>query len=303
MTNSQRGDKVNQLKLDYKYCESVIKKHSKSFYYAFSNLNTPDRNAVYAIYAFCRMADDAVDNATELNEKINNIDRIRDELDCFAEGSTPDTPLWRALEDVKNNYNISLDLMYKQLDGQQMDINFIQPETIYDLEHYSTHVAGSVGLLLLPIICSRNTEIREHGAQSLGVAMQYTNILRDVGEDFKTLDRIYLPKEWTAEYQITARDLSSGKITPDFINLWEKVALEAEKKYDAFMDEIVHYKPEAQLGLMLSVLIYRELLDEVRRNQYDCLNKRQVVSLVKKTKIKMEAEKMLKSMRVGNSFG
>lgn len=293
---------MNQLKLDYKYCESVIKKHSKSFYYAFSNLNSKERNAIYAVYAFCRMADDAVDNATVHKEKIKNIGRIRFELNNFAEDNTPDTPVWRALADVKKNYNISLDMMYRQLDGQQMDIDFVQPESIYDLEHYSTHVAGSVGLLLLPIICSGNTEIREHGAQSLGVAMQYTNILRDVGEDFKILDRIYLPKEWMTEHQITARDLSSGKITSNFINLWEKVALEAEKKYDAFMDEIVHYKPEAQLGLMLSVLIYRELLDEVRRNQYDCLNKRQVVSPVRKTIIKMEAEKMLKSMRVGNFF-
>lgn len=294
---------MSQLKSDYKYCESVIKKHSKSFYYAFSNLNSNDRNAVYAVYAFCRMADDAVDNAPAHHEKINNLKKIRYELDCFSDDNTPDTPVWRALEDVKKHYNINLDAMYKQLDGQQMDINFKQPQTIYDLEHYSTHVAGSVGLLLLPIICGENTEIREKSAMSLGVAMQYTNILRDVGEDVKTLDRIYLPKEWMSEYHITSQDLTASTITPKFINLWEKVASEAEKNYDAFMDEIIYYKPEAQLGLMLSVLIYREILDEIRRNQYDCLNKRQAVSPVRKTKIKMDAEKRLKSMRVGNFFG
>lgn len=301
--NSQRGDEVNQLKSDYKYCESVIKKHSKSFYYAFSNLNSRDRNAVYAVYAFCRIADDAVDNAPAHQEKVRNLDRIRHELNCFANNNTPDTPVWRALEDVKKHYNISLDMMYKQLEGQQMDINFTQPETIHDLENYSNYVAGSVGLLLLPIICSVNTDIREESAMSLGVAMQYTNVLRDVGEDFKTLNRIYLPKEWIEEYQITAQDLTSGTVTPEFVKLWEKLALEAEKKYEAFMDEIIYYKPAAQLGLMLSVLIYREILDEVRRNQHDCLNKRQAVSLARKTKIKVDAEKMLKSMRAGDSFG
>lgn len=294
---------MNQLKSDYKYCESVIKKHSKSFYYAFSNLDSSDRNAVYAIYAFCRLADDAVDNAPTESKKMQNLNKIRHELNCFADNNPPDTPVWRALEDVKKHYNISLDMMYRQLDGQQMDINFTQPETLRDLEEYSTYVAGSVGMLLLPIISSGNTEIRENGANSLGVAMQYTNVLRDIGEDFKNLKRIYLPKGWMTEHQITAQDLTSGTVTPQFIELWEKLAVEAERKYDAFMNEIIYYKPEAQLGLTLSVLIYRELLDEVRRNQHDCLSKRQVVSLARKTKIKMDAEKMLKSMKAGHSFG
>lgn len=79
--------------------------------------------------------------------------------------------------------------------------------------------------------------------------------------------------------------------------------IHAEKKYDAFLNEIVHYKPQAQLGLLLAVLIYREILDEVRRNKYDCLNKRQAVSVLRKGQIKINAEKMLESMRVGNFFG
>lgn len=294
---------MDQLKSDYKFCESIIKKHSKSFHYAFSNLSTEDRNAVYAIYAFCRMSDDAVDNAPVESEKIQNLNAIRQELGGFSNNKTPDTPVWRALEDVKIRYNISLDMMYKQLDGQQMDINFSQPETLSDLEEYSTYVAGSVGLLLLPIIAGGNTEIKESSANSLGVAMQYTNVLRDIGEDAKNLNRIYLPKTWMAEYQITAQDLTAGAVTPKFIELWEKLAVEAERKYDEFMSEIMYYKPEAQLGLTLSVLIYREILDEVRRNHHDCLNKRQAVSLARKTKIKMDAEKMLKSMKAGNSFG
>lgn len=294
---------MENLKSDYQYCEKIIKKHSKSFYYAFSNLDSRDRNAVYAVYAFCRMADDAVDNAPTDHEKVQNLEKIRHELNSFADSNVPDTPVWRALEDVRKHYDISLDMMYKQLDGQQMDINFTQPKTIHDLEDYSTYVAGSVGLLLLPIICSGNSELREDSAMDLGVAMQYTNVLRDVGEDFRNLNRIYLPQEWMTEYQVSTQDLTDGKVTPAFVDLWEKLAVEAERKYDAFMDEIVHYKPGAQLGLMLSVLIYREILDEVRRNQHDCLSKRQAVSIGRKAKIKMDAEKKLKSMRVGNSCG
>ncbi|MDO5360935.1 MAG: squalene/phytoene synthase family protein, partial [Jeotgalicoccus sp.] len=124
-----------------------------------------------------------------------------------------------------------------------------------------------------------------------------------IGEDIAKLDRVYLPKDWMADYQITKADLADSNITPSFINLWEKLAHEAEKKYDAFLNEIVHYKPQAQLGLLLAVLIYREILDEVRRNKYDCLNKRQAVSVLRKGQIKINAEKMLESMRVGNFFG
>lgn len=301
--SSQRGDAVNQLKSDYKFCESIIKKHSKSFHYAFSNLNTQDRNAVYAIYAFCRMADDAVDNADTHAKKVQNLDQLYKDLNSFQNNNIPDNPVWRALEDVNNKYNISLDMMSKQLDGQKMDINFKQPEMLRDLEDYSSYVAGSVGVLLLPIICNGNIDIRVNSALDLGVAMQYTNVLRDIGEDITKLDRIYLPKDWMADYKITKADLADSKVTPSFIDLWEKLAHEAEKKYDAFLNEIVHYKPEAQLGLLLAVLIYREILDEVRRNKYDCLAKRQAVSALRKSKIKMDAEKMLESMRVGNFCG
>lgn len=301
--SSQRGDTVNQLKSDYKFCESIIKKHSKSFHYAFSNLNTEDRNAVYAIYAYCRMADDAVDNAETYAERVQNLDSLYQDLNSFQNNNIPDNPVWRALEDVNNKYNISFDMMSKQLDGQKMDINFKQPETLIDLEDYSRYVAGSVGVLLLPIICDSKTDIRENSALDLGVAMQYTNVLRDIGEDITKLDRIYLPKDWMADYKITKADLADSKVTPSFIDLWEKLAHEAEIKYDAFLNEIVHYKPEAQLGLSLAVLIYREILDEVRRNKYDCLSKRQAVSALRKGKIKMDAEKMLESMRVGNFCG
>lgn len=301
--SSQRGDAVNQLKSDYKFCESIIKKHSKSFHYAFSNLNTQDRNAVYAIYAFCRMADDAVDNADTHAKKVQNLDQLYKDLNSFQNNNIPDNPVWRALEDVNNKYNISFDMMFKQLDGQKMDIDFKQPETLIALEDYSSYVAGSVGVLLLPIICNGNIDVRVNSALNLGVAMQYTNVLRDIGEDITELDRIYLPKEWMADFKVTKADLADSKVTPSFIDLWEKLAHEAEQKYDAFLNEIVHYKPEAQLGLLLAVLIYREILDEVRRNKYDCLYKRQAVSALRKSKIKRDAEKMLESMKMGNFYG
>lgn len=139
------------------------------------------------------VADDAVDNAETHTEKVQNLDQLSKDLNSFKNNNIPDNPVWRALEDVNNKYNISFDMMFKQLDGQKMDINFKQPETLIDLEDYSSYVA-LCRVLLLPIICNGNIETRVNSALDLGIAMQYTNVLRDIGEDIAKLDKFIFRK-------------------------------------------------------------------------------------------------------------
>lgn len=293
---------MHTLQSDYEYCEYIIKQHSKSFYFAFSKLNEQDRNAVYAVYAFCRLADDAVDEATTVEEKIANLEYLNEQLSQFENGHTPDDSVWRALRDVHNKYTLDLNMMALQLEGQRMDTSFQQPENILELETYSEKVAGSVGVLLLPIICSNNLTARVNHALSLGVAMQYTNILRDIGEDILELNRIYLPKDMMAEYGVTHTQLKRNVIDENFINLWESLAKLAEEKYDDFLKEIKYYKKEAQFGLLLALKVYREILDEVRRNDYDCLNQKQYVSKARKAMIAAEAMSILKKLRKENVY-
>ena len=288
---------MQTLQSDYEYCEEIIKQHSKSFYFAFSKLKKQDRYAVYAVYAFCRMADDAVDEASTVEEKVKNIELLNQELLQFERGHTPDTPVWRALRDVHEKYILDLKLMKMQLEGQEMDINFEQPTDIEALEAYSEKVAGSVGLLLLPILCSNDLNERAMYASSLGVAMQYTNILRDVGEDISKLNRIYLPKDMMAQFGVKESQLRKQLIDENFIDLWESLASLAEEKYDDFLKEINFYKQEAQYGLLLALNVYREILNEVRRNNYDCLTGRQVVSTTRKAMIASEVLSVLKQLR------
>lgn len=293
---------MHTLQSDYAYCEDIIKQHSKSFYFAFSRLEARDRNAVYAVYAFCRMADDAVDEAATTSDKIKNVQQLHDEFRQFKQGSTPDSPVWRAIRDVHTHYTLDLDMMALQLEGQEMDIRFEQPKNIAELEIYSEKVAGSVGLLLLPIICDNNLSERATHASSLGVAMQYTNILRDVGEDILELDRIYLPRDMMAAFGVTGAQLKNQIVDENFINLWESLAKFAEDKYDDFLNEINYYKREAQYGLLLALNVYREILTEVRRNDYDCLKVRQVVSKSRKAKIAAEVMTLLKQLRKENVY-
>ena len=297
-----RGDYMHTLQSDYKYCEEIIKKHSKSFYFAFSRLEEQDRNSIYAVYAFCRLADDAVDEVETEDEKFKNIKHLQNLLEAFKQGNTPDGPVWRALRDVHERYALDLNMMALQLEGQEMDVDFKQPENIDELEVYSEKVAGSVGLLLLPIICNNELNQRAKQASSLGVAMQYTNILRDVGEDISYLDRVYLPKDMMNSFGVTVNQLKAGRVDENFIKLWESIAQLAEEKYEAFLEEINHYKAEAQYGLLLAVNVYREILSEVRRNNYDCFKEKHFVSKTRKAIIATEVMALLNQLRKENVY-
>lgn len=290
--NKQESTLIN----DYKFCQSVIKKYSKSFYYAFSTLPEDDARAVYAVYAFCRMADDAIDEADSEEEAIAGLEALRGELNGFCIGDIHDAPMWRALDDVRNRYDLDLEMLYAQIAGQASDVHFRQPEDLEDLFEYSRKVAGSVGRLLLPILSDDTTQERQLNAENLGVAMQLTNILRDVGEDIDIHGRVYIPKSVLDQYGYSHEELKNGELNAGFINVWEHLAGEAEALYDGFQDEIIHYKKEARVPLMLSMSVYREILTEVRHNDYDCFKRRNFVSMKRKMEIKNQVNENLKSL-------
>jgi 15-cis-phytoene synthase len=266
-----------QKQSDFRYCEAIIRKHSKSFYYAFSKLPREKANAVFAIYAFCRIADDCVDeNGTQI-KKLRALEQLKKELDLFKIGAEYDVPLWRALRSVFNEYKMVIDPFYHQLTGQWMDVDFSAPKKMEDLEEYSYYVAGSVGRMLLPIIGSHSHLDLSGPAVDLGIAMQITNILRDVGEDYYEKGRIYLPEEEMIRYQYSSSDLHKGIVNRNFIQLWEKLASRAETLYNRFFENIDLFDLDSRQPVFLSAQIYREILNSVRTNHYNCLSWRNYV--------------------------
>lgn len=276
-----------QLQADFAYCETIIKKHSKSFYYAFSQLPPEKANAVYAIYAFCRTADDCADSNQPHKHKLESLQRLKKELDLFRDQAEMDHPLWRALRRVFTEYNMDIQPFYDQLTGQWMDLKFSIPKNMQELETYSYHVAGSVGLMLLPILASKAAANLRPSAIDLGTAMQITNILRDVGEDLHKKQRIYLPEEEMERFGYTQADLRQGLINGNFVKLWEKLAKRAESLYDHFYGSIDLFDVDSKMPLSLSAGVYRGILDAVRSNGYDCFSKRNYVT--KETMIKISA--------------
>lgn len=270
---------------DYAYCEKIIKKHSKSFYYVFSNLPKDKARAVYAVYAFCRIADDSVDENKTSGAQLAALDQLTNELNHFAKGQEADTPLWRALRDVFNRFDMNIQPFYDQLTGQRMDIHFLSPSNLTALETYSKYVAGSVGKMLLPIIASNAKEDLNQASESLGIAMQLTNILRDVGEDYRDKGRIYLPQEEMEYYGYDEVLLSEGQITEDFVKMWEYMAKRAEFLYENFTDSIGHFDEDSRFAVLSSAHVYQGILNSVRKSGYDCFNQKNYVSAIEMAKL------------------
>ena len=227
-------------------------------------------NAVYAIYAFCRKADNSVDENNTAAKQISGLNQLTDELELFAKNEELDLPIWRALRDVFNRYDMDIQPFFDQLKGQRMDIDFISPATYSEL---------------LPIIASGTDHDLSRSAVNLGIAMQITNILRDIGEDYISKNRIYIPLSKMDKFGYTERELSEGLITDDFIELWESLAKKAEVLYEDFIISSSEFDEDSKFAVVTSARVYRGILNSVRKNDYDCFRKKNYVSKMEMVEI------------------
>ncbi|MBO1307756.1 phytoene/squalene synthase family protein [Enterococcus sp. 669A] len=278
MTNKLATDFIRH-QADFDYCERIIEHHSKSFYAAFSRLPEQKAMSVYAIYAFCRRADDAID----VEKNPEKLAELKAQLGAFQKGDHPDEPLWRALAVVFKHYPLDIQAFYDMLEGQRRDIKFQQPATQQELEEYSYYVAGSVGLMLLPLL-SQNWEKIIEEAKQLGEAMQITNILRDIGED-EAQGRIYLPKDKMAEYGVTPEDLKQHRQTAEFAQLWEYEAQRAEASYQKGLTMMPWIDEDCRTPLLAACYFYREILEVVRENDYQVFTQKHAVKQARKLRI------------------
>lgn len=271
------------LEADYEYCRNIIKENSKTFYRAFSRLPDRKRKAIYSVYAYCRTSDDIIDEENDLERLME----YKEELRMFQRGEEKDSPIWRTLRDVFQNYDMSIEPFYDMLEGQYKDAHFKDIETEAELDSYCYYVAGTVGLMVIPILSeSHHLELRET-AIMLGKAMQITNILRDIGEDLEK-GRIYISKEKLRKHGYSEEDLRSKVIDDRFIALWEDYAAEAEGLYDSVKSKYSLFDSDSVAPVKLASEYYRAILDGVRRNKYDCFDKRAYVGDFEKLKMALK---------------
>ncbi|MCI5774958.1 MAG: phytoene/squalene synthase family protein [Aerococcus sp.] len=288
---------------DFDACERIIKQQSKSFYAAFSRLPELKAQAVYAVYAFCREADDAIDeqhDPTLIDQMSAQLDRMREGLakqrsarQVFGEDTEAST--WRALMVAFQVFDLEFEPFADLLDGQRQDVQFAQPQTETDLSAYSYYVAGSVGLMLLPILSEQAQDIQEP-AKQLGEAMQRTNILRDIGRDL-VIDRVYLPVETMKRFSVTHEMLERHVLNQSFIDLWEYEARLAEAQYQSAYGMVPLIDDDCREALLVAALVYRENLEVARSHHYAVFNttKREIPKSRKLACVKM-ARQLLKTL-------
>lgn len=269
---------------DIKQCENIIKKNSLTFYKAFSNVqDKKKREAIYAVYAFCRYADDLIDE----DHDIAGLNELKKDLDQYVLGHIPNNFRFRALNQTTKDFypkNYDYKPFYDMIKGQEMDIDFKGYHTEEELLEYCYYVAGSVGLMLIPILSKENKNKLTEFAVTLGYAMQITNILRDIGEDYQN-GRIYIPEKVMLEANYSKDDLAHGKINAQFISMFEYLASKAENYYKRAMDDLYFFNDDVKLPLGLSMILYREILNECRESKYDVFSKKNFVSEKKKNEL------------------
>ncbi|MFZ3589169.1 phytoene/squalene synthase family protein [Bacillus sp. DJP31] len=273
---------MSQLAKAYQVCEGIVSQHSKTFYKAFTVLPSKEKKAVWAVYAFCRSVDDIVDEGENPEQQLQEFKMT---FDQFVVGSLQTTDLrWIALRDVFDTYEMDVEPFYEMIKGQEQDLTKVRFETIEEVLQYSYYVASSVGLMLLPILAPANSHKLRDGAIYLGQAMQITNILRDIGEDFER-GRVYMPRDIMAKHQYSFFDIKHQVINSSFISLWEEMASVAEELYEEVFKTIDEYPLYSRTPVKGAAYLYRAILGSVRRNKYQVFKKKNFVSLEEKIKI------------------
>ena len=266
-----------------KICEETIQTHSKTFYRAFSMLPKKKRQAVWAVYSFCRRADDIVDESPSPKEELAS---FQEAFDRFLQGEVDrDDPMWVALDYTFQQFRMDESPFRDLLRGQEMDLEQHRYETLDELLIYSCHVASTVGLMLLPIIAPRKKEQLKEAAISLGIGMQLTNILRDIGEDKAERNRIYLPKQVMDQFGYTEQELQEGIVNQAFQHVWEYIAFEAEAYYEEFFDHLHEFPLYSRIPVKAAAHFYKAILDKTRENEYRVFTKRSYISTQEKALI------------------
>lgn len=298
----------SQLATAYAICRGIARREARNFYYSFLALPPAKRNALSAVYAFMRHADDISDNATlSIAERRTQMQTWLNNWHRAQRGDSSDNPIFVALADAQKRFQIPARLLDQLVEGTSMDLlDFPKesgspvdgtqggtavaapairvPRTFADLYRYCYLVASVVGLVCIRIYGYEDRRAEEL-AERCGVAFQLTNIIRDVKED-AAMGRVYFPGEDLAQFGLTIDDflqdggahLEPSRLSP----LLEFEAQRAREYYESAAELIPLIHEDSRPALWVMVTIYRRLLEKIAQNNYDVLHRRVRLSAAEK---------------------
>jgi len=244
----------------------VLDGAASSFHYSFSFLPRPQRKALETVYAFCRATDDLVDNEDAVQSNIERLSKWRLELEQSLQGASS-YQLLNQLNTIATRFNIPIVHFYELLRGVEMDLLKNRYATFDELLEYCRLVASSVGLMSLGIFGSTSDRTREYAVQ-LGIALQLTNILRDVGID-ATYGRIYLPLEDLRRFSCSEDDILRRRYSPKFRELMAFQAERAELYFRRAQEALPPQERKAMFAAKIMERIYYHMLLRIKRADYN----------------------------------
>jgi phytoene synthase len=256
------------LRQAYAYCAELTRQHSKTFYMASGLLPPAKRRSVRALYAFCRVTDDLIDRHD--GSPLSELEQWRER--ALSRSPAGDDPVALAWADTIARYRIPLHYAHQLIDGVAKDVHVARYETFEQLAEYAYGVASTVGLMSMHIIGFEGPQAIPY-AVKLGVALQLTNILRDVQEDWEN-GRLYLPREDMAAFGLREADVAAGKASRRWRALIDYEIERTHRLYEQAMPGIALLHRDGRLAIAAAAELYRAILDDIQAHDGDVFSRR-----------------------------
>lgn len=260
----------------------LVRRARSNFFWAFVFLDRDRRDAIFSAYAFARHTDDLVDEADSVDDARSGLTTWRNELAaCYA--GRPSTPITMALHDMLERFPIPAQHFEALIDGVEMDLTHRRYESFETLYAYCYRVAAAVGLICIEIFGYRNPRTRDY-AERLGIALQLTNILRDIAED-ATRDRIYIPADELNRFGCSESGILQSRHDDAFTDLMAFQVARAKRYYQGAAASLAPEDTKAMFAAETMGSIYRGILDRIEGRNYRVLEGRVTIPTATKVGI------------------
>lgn len=260
---------------DYKLCRHLHKQYGTTYYFASRRFPPRTRLMVDALYGFVRTADEWVDGADSANMNAELLlSSFRNEMQSGFEGKRPEHPVLRAFCDTVHEAEIPYLEPHLFLDAMAMDLTKTRYATYDELCGYMRGSAAAVGLMMCSILGAECDDTIEQAACDLGNAMQLTNFLRDIREDYEDLGRIYIPMEDLKRFKVDESQIAARLVDENFISLMQFEINRARKLYDSSLKGIARLPKPARRPVALAHSLYSRILTKIEQNDFDVFSRR-----------------------------
>jgi 15-cis-phytoene synthase len=261
----------------YRHCEAMTRQNSKTFYLASGLLEGSKRDAVRALYAFCRTVDDIVDN-----DEPDAHAKLALWRQHMAHAGSEHEPVALAWQHARLAFHVPAVYAEQLIDGVQRDMTQVRYQTFAELATYCYGVACTVGLMSMHVIGFAGLHAIPYAIR-LGTALQLTNILRDVGEDWRR-GRVYLPQDELSAFGLSDEDIEAGAVSAKWQRFMRFQIERNRRLYDQSMAGVALLNADGRFAIQAAADLYRGILDEIERNGYDVFSRRASVSKTGKLK-------------------